>query len=61
MQGTQVVLEVRPHDVPFLIHDGQTFFKVVYDQDARTYPTQLYGDGAGLFISTASPDPQQTF
>ena len=30
-KGTQVVLEVRPHDVPFLIHDGQTFFKVVYE------------------------------
>ncbi|MEK7337573.1 MAG: 2'-deoxycytidine 5'-triphosphate deaminase, partial [Nitrospirota bacterium] len=32
IKGTQVVLEVRPHDVPFLIHDGQTFFKVVYDR-----------------------------
>ena len=32
LKGTQVVLEVRPHDVPFLIHDGQTFFKVVYDR-----------------------------
>ena len=30
-QGTQVVLEVRPHDVPFRIHDGQTFFKVMYE------------------------------
>ncbi|MBM3855404.1 MAG: 2'-deoxycytidine 5'-triphosphate deaminase [Verrucomicrobia bacterium] len=46
IKGTQVVLEVRPHDVPFLIHDGQTFFKVVYDrmQDA---PSQLYGVGLG--------------
>lgn len=46
IKGTQVVLEVRPHDVPFLIHDGQTFFKVVYDrmQDA---PEQLYGVGLG--------------
>ncbi|MGH7166063.1 MAG: 2'-deoxycytidine 5'-triphosphate deaminase, partial [Nitrospiraceae bacterium] len=32
LRGTQVVLEVRPHDVPFLIYDGQTFFKVVYDR-----------------------------
>ena len=32
--------------MPFLIHDGQTFFKVVYDrmQDA---PAQLYGVGLG--------------
>ncbi|MDF0668706.1 MAG: 2'-deoxycytidine 5'-triphosphate deaminase [Nitrospira sp.] len=40
--GTQVVLEVRPHDVPFLIHDGQTFFKVVYDK-MMGIPKQLYG------------------
>ncbi|MGZ8365575.1 MAG: 2'-deoxycytidine 5'-triphosphate deaminase [Nitrospira sp.] len=44
--GTQVVLEVRPHDVPFLIHDGQTFFKVVYDR-MTGMPTQLYGSGLG--------------
>ncbi|MGQ0811133.1 MAG: 2'-deoxycytidine 5'-triphosphate deaminase [Nitrospiraceae bacterium] len=45
-QGTQVVLEVRPHDVPFLIHDGQTFFKVVYDKMTE-HPTQVYGMGLG--------------
>lgn len=44
--GTQVVLEVRPHDVPFLIHDGQTFFKVVYDRMLAT-PSQLYGATLG--------------
>ncbi len=44
--GTQVVLEVRPHDVPFLIHDGQTFFKVVYDR-MLGQPTQLYGATLG--------------
>jgi dCTP deaminase len=46
LKGTQVVLEVRPHDVPFLIHDGQTFFKVVYDK-MMEIPTQLYGSGLG--------------
>ena len=46
LKGTQVVLEVRPHDVPFLIHDGQTFFKVVYDR-MLDVPTQLYGVGLG--------------
>lgn len=46
IKGTQVVLEVRPHDVPFLIHDGQTFFKVVYDK-MMDVPTQLYGSGLG--------------
>lgn len=44
--GTQVVLEVRPHDVPFLIHDGQTFFKVVYDR-MLDVPNRLYGVGMG--------------
>lgn len=46
MRGTQVVLEVRPHDVPFLIHDGQTFFKVVYDRMIDV-PSQLYGTALG--------------
>lgn len=46
IKGTQVVLEVRPHDVPFLIHDGQTFFKVVYDRMLDA-PAQLYGVGLG--------------
>jgi len=46
LRGTQVVLEVRPHDVPFLIHDWQTFFKVVYD-GMLAVPDQLYGVGLG--------------
>ena len=46
INGTQVVLEVRPHDVPFLIHDGQTFFKVVYDR-MLDVPSQLYGTTLG--------------
>ena len=46
IKGTQVVLEVRPHDVPFLIHDGQTFFKVVYDR-MLDLPSQLYGTTLG--------------
>ncbi len=46
LRGTQVVLEVRPHDVPFLIHDGQTFFKVVYDRMSQL-PAQLYGTALG--------------
>lgn len=46
IHGTQVVLEVRPHDVPFLIHDGQTFFKVVYDR-MLAVPIRLYGATLG--------------
>ena len=44
--GTQVVLEVRPHDVPFLIHDGQTFFKVMYEKMLDT-PDTIYGSAIG--------------
>ncbi len=44
--GTQVVLEVRPHDVPFMIHDGQTFFKVTYEK-MLALPERLYGAGIG--------------
>ena len=45
-KGTQVVLEVRSHDVPFLIHDGQTFFKVVYE-NMLDLPEHLYGASIG--------------
>ena len=44
--GTQAVLEVRPHDVPFQIYDGQTFFKVVYDKMLEV-PAQVYGSALG--------------
>jgi dCTP deaminase len=46
LPGTQAVLEVRPHDVPFLIYDGQTFFKVVFDRMVEA-PTQVYGSDLG--------------
>ena len=46
IRGTQAVLEVRPHDVPFLIHDGQTFFKIVYDRMIAK-SDRLYGVGLG--------------
>ena len=49
-QGTQVVLEVRPHDVPFRIHDGQTFFKVMYEH-MQAVPTHLYGSSMGSSYS----------
>ena len=49
-QGTQVVLEVRPHDVPFRIQDGQTFFKVMYEH-MQDIPTHLYGSSMGSSYS----------
>ena len=41
-RGTKAVLEVRPHDVPFLVEDGQLFCKLCLDYTVET-PTQLYG------------------
>jgi dCTP deaminase len=49
-KGTQVVLEVRPHDVPFRIHDGQTFFKVMYEK-MQDIPAHLYGSSLGSSYS----------
>jgi dCTP deaminase len=46
LQGTPIVLEVRAHDVPFLIHDGQTFFKVFFER-MQQRPEKVYGEGLG--------------
>jgi len=41
-KGARAVLEVRSHDVPFLIEDGQTFFRMVFERNALN-PDSLYG------------------
>lgn len=41
-KGARAVLEVRSHDVPFLIEDGQTFFRMVFEKNAIT-PKMAYG------------------
>jgi dCTP deaminase len=43
--GTRAVLEVRPHDVPFLVEDGQVFFKLQFFKTSEL-PAVAYGDGA---------------
>lgn len=52
--GTRAVLEVRPHDVPFLIEDGQVFFKLVFSRASGT-ATRVYG-GSGSSSSYADQD-----
>jgi dCTP deaminase len=42
-RGTRAVLEVRPHDVPFLLEDGQVFFKLEFFRTQQT-PDVVYGD-----------------
>ncbi len=44
-RGTKAVLEVRPHDVPFRIEDGQLFFKLRYEKMAAV---PLFGYGSGI-------------
>ncbi len=40
--GARAVLEVRSHDVPFLVEDGQTFFRMVFEPNT-VLPDDLYG------------------
>ncbi len=42
--GTKVVMEVRAREVPFLVYDGQTSFKVWFER-LRSRPGRVYGVG----------------
>jgi dCTP deaminase len=44
--GARAVLEVRSHDVPFILEDGQTVGRLVYERMAEL-PKSLYGSGLG--------------
>lgn len=44
--GARAVLEVRSHDVPFIIEDGQVVGRLVYERMAER-PRALYGSGLG--------------
>jgi dCTP deaminase len=45
-EGTRAVLEVRSHEVPFVLEDGQPVGRLVYDRLIEV-PDQLYGAGIG--------------
>jgi dCTP deaminase len=45
-QGARAALEVRAHDVPFMIENGQEFCKLGFEPMAAR-PALLYGDGIG--------------
>jgi len=45
-QGTRAVLEVRSHQVPFILEHGQIVGRLVYERMAGA-PDQLYGAGIG--------------
>jgi len=46
VKGTKAVLEVRAHDVPFMIGDGQTFCKLFFERMAEV-PDKVYGPRIG--------------
>ncbi len=41
-QGTRAVMEVRPHDVPFMVEDGQTFCRLKFEKVVER-PEKVYG------------------
>jgi dCTP deaminase len=44
--GTKVVMEVRAREVPFMVYDGQTSFKVGFERLSAP-PDRVYGVGLG--------------
>ena len=44
--GTKVVMEVRAREVPFMVYDGQTSFKMWFER-LRSRPDRVYGGGLG--------------
>ncbi|MBI5491892.1 MAG: 2'-deoxycytidine 5'-triphosphate deaminase [Deltaproteobacteria bacterium] len=46
VKGTKAVLEVRAHDVPFMIADGQTFCKLYFEKMMEV-PEKVYGPKIG--------------
>ncbi len=47
-EGTRAVLEVRSHDVPFVLEDGQTVGRLVYER-LMAVPDKIYGQDIGSF------------
>jgi dCTP deaminase len=44
--GSRAVLEVRSHEIPFILEHGQTVGRLVYERLAAR-PDKLYGDDIG--------------
>ncbi|WP_319498618.1 2'-deoxycytidine 5'-triphosphate deaminase [uncultured Cohaesibacter sp.] len=45
-KGSRAVLEVRSHEVPFIVEHGQLIGRLAYER-MRARPTHLYGSGIG--------------
>jgi len=46
ISGTRAVLEVRSHEVPFILEDGQVVASLVFERLLER-PRVLYGEGIG--------------
>ncbi len=46
IKGTHAVLEVRSHEVPFLLEDGQVVGRLIYER-LLAMPEKIYGAGIG--------------
>ena len=45
-KGSRAVLEVRSHEVPFIVEHGQLIGRLAYER-MRARPSRLYGAGIG--------------
>ncbi|HTP94575.1 MAG TPA: 2'-deoxycytidine 5'-triphosphate deaminase, partial [Burkholderiales bacterium] len=46
VNGARAVLEVRSHEVPFLLEDGQVVGRLIYER-LLDKPDKIYGAGIG--------------
>jgi dCTP deaminase len=46
IKGTRAVLEVRSHEVPFVLEDGQIIGRLIYER-LLDIPEKIYGEGIG--------------
>ncbi|MCC6961248.1 MAG: 2'-deoxycytidine 5'-triphosphate deaminase [Dehalococcoidia bacterium] len=46
LQGTRAILEVRSHEIPYALKDGQRIGRLMYER-MLAVPERLYGAGAG--------------
>ena len=54
-RGSRAALEVRAHDVPFMVENGQAVCKLTFERMLEE-PTSLYGSGIGSSLSTTRRD-----
>ena len=59
VKGSHAVLEVRSHEVPFLIEDGQVVGRLIYER-LLAHSDKIYGMGIGFLLSRTGPRAEQT-